>query len=364
MQLIEQFTERNIKQFKNQNLLVINPPSAAIANTFNQLKISNTIHFLHHFFHNFPHNCMHSFKNSYEPNETIKREKSEHTYGIDQDLTTSVKSPDAIVLYFCKEKKLSDLFIRVIAYQLAQLSDVTTLYLLGEKNSGVQSFVKKNVLFTSIEKLDAARHCNLFKTTINLDEVKQGPHKLEDFYTSYTIDDLIFYTLPGVFSQKKLDEGTQMLLPHLAELKTANESVLDYGCGCGVIALTLKKLNPSLHIDAIDTNYFAIQSTLFNAQQNQLPLNKVIASNGYSQISQRYDWIISNPPFHQHLVVDMQIAYQLITDAKQYLKPNGSLLIVVNTFLTYEDVLHQHFTSVSILDKTPKYTIYLATQAK
>ena len=41
--------------------------------------------------------------------------------------------------------------------------------------------------------------------------------------------------LPGVFAAGRLDEGTSMLLPHLKYLKDRRR-VLDWGCGCGVIA--------------------------------------------------------------------------------------------------------------------------------
>lgn len=132
-----------------------------------------------------------------------------------------------------------------------------------------------------------------------------------------------FYVDNGVFSKGALDFGTRTLLENLA-IETIKGQVLDFGCGYGPIGIYVAK-NTKAKVDMIDIN----QRSLKLAQKN-IGLNKVKAevfeSNIYDNVTKTYDYIITNPPIR----VGKKILYQILFEAKEHLKPNGELWLVVN----------------------------------
>lgn len=83
-------------------------------------------------------------------------------------------------------------------------------------------------------------------------------------------------------------------------LKRAKEKdrILDVGCGSGNIAISLKKMNPSLEMEAIDISRSAIKITRKNMRTilgEELPLYK--KSLKFFQTDRKYNAIVSNPPY-------------------------------------------------------------------
>lgn len=72
--------------------------------------------------------------------------------------------------------------------------------------------------------------------------------------------------------------------------------ILDIGTGSGCIPITLKKLQPSSEIDACDISQSALEVARLNAQNNKVSIN-FIESDIFSAINDKYDCIISNPPY-------------------------------------------------------------------
>ncbi|TPE57357.1 peptide chain release factor N(5)-glutamine methyltransferase [[Mycoplasma] falconis] len=74
-----------------------------------------------------------------------------------------------------------------------------------------------------------------------------------------------------------------------------NSKVLDLGCGSGFIGLAIKK-NIDCDVTLIDISKQAIKQTKFNAKYNNLDV-KVIKSNWFKKINDKFDLIVSNPPY-------------------------------------------------------------------
>ena len=66
-------------------------------------------------------------------------------------------------------------------------------------------------------------------------------------------------------------------------------------------------------------------------------------------LSQRYDAIVSNPPFHQGRADLPELGRAFITTAAEALQPNGRLFIVANRHLPYEAILTARFRDVRTL---------------
>lgn len=75
-----------------------------------------------------------------------------------------------------------------------------------------------------------------------------------------------------------------------------NINILDIGTGSGCIAITLKKIFPTSNINGCDISEEALEVARENAKDNQVEVD-FVKSNIYSKITNKYDCIISNPPY-------------------------------------------------------------------
>ena len=132
-----------------------------------------------------------------------------------------------------------------------------------------------------------------------------------------------FITDNGVFSKKGLDFGTRSLLETILN-ENINGDVLDFGCGYGPIGIYVKKTTSS-NVTMLDINKRSVELAKKNAILNDVEVN-ILESNMYENIDQKFDYIISNPPIR----VGKKILYQILFDAKKYLKEKGQLWIVIN----------------------------------
>ena len=132
-----------------------------------------------------------------------------------------------------------------------------------------------------------------------------------------------FYTDNNVFSKKYLDFGTRTLLESI-DTNDISGDVLDFGCGYGPIGIYIKK-NCDCNVDMIDVNERAVNLAIKNAELNRVDVN-IFLSDIYSNVDKKYDFIITNPPIR----VGKKILYEILFGAKDYMKEDGSLYLVIN----------------------------------
>ena len=104
--------------------------------------------------------------------------------------------------------------------------------------------------------------------------------------------------------QLKVDERVLIPRPETEELVKLiltenlkdNLKVLDIGTGSGAIALALAKNRPDWSVTAADISQDALDLSLENANVQNLNLS-FIKSDCFSEISSKYDIIVSNPPY-------------------------------------------------------------------
>ena len=145
---------------------------------------------------------------------------------------------------------------------------------------------------------------------------------------SIHINDLILpmYTDNGVFSKSKLDFGTRCLLENLP-LEEIKGEILEVGCGYGVIPIILTRIVDKIEsFDAVDVNKRALHLAEMNKKENLAPKVNFFLSDCYKNINKKYDVIISNPPIR----AGKNIVYEIVMNARNYLKEDGKLFIVIN----------------------------------
>ena len=136
-----------------------------------------------------------------------------------------------------------------------------------------------------------------------------------------------FKTSSGIFSYKKLDKGTRLLLRHL-EIPDYATKVLDMGCGYGVIGIVVATEFPRIKVTMVDINRRAVWIARENVKLNKLSNAKIFWGDFYHPLkNQKFDVIISNPP----LALGHEKIIQFILETSQFLEMNGFFYLVVPT---------------------------------
>jgi len=169
---------------------------------------------------------------------------------------------------------------------------------------------------------------------------------------------LEFLTAPGVFSHKKVDKGTRILVESM--MLPEEGYLLDLGCGYGVIGIVAAKINPKLKVFMTDINERAIWLAKKNAELNQVRNIKVLQGNLYKPvINQKFDAIITNPPIHAGL----KIVFEMIEKSPNHLNLNGTIQMVVKTKLGAKRIAEkmlQTYNNVEEISKKSGYRVLLS----
>jgi 16S rRNA (guanine1207-N2)-methyltransferase len=279
-------------------------------------------------------------------------------FGVIPQVTPEVQT---IILSLPREKDRLSMLLHALA---TQIPESVRLWLVGENRAGIKSSPKlMRQYFKRVDKLDSARHCGLFEASAPTD---LAAFSLSDFERSWPHPfggrQLMLRTLPGVFAHGRLDKGTALLFEVLETLRPAGK-ILDFGCGSGVIGLSLLNAGACGEMTLLDDSALAIESSARSMQANGIEAG-LLPSDGLSELTGRFDWIISNPPFHRGIRSDFEIARDFFRSAGTFLTEKGRILIVSNKHLPYAHWLRAHYAKVKILASSREYAITQASNPK
>lgn len=171
-----------------------------------------------------------------------------------------------------------------------------------------------------------------------------------------------FHTRPGVFAWDRVDAASRMLANVLPA--TLRGRVADLGAGWGYLSMQVLARCP--HITSLDV-YEADARALTLAQRNLADAR--VPVHGHWQdvecgVSERFDAIVCNPPFHALGRGDRpDIGRAFIAAASAALKSGGRLWLVANRHLPYEDALGSGFAQVRSVAQDGGFKIIEAVKA-
>jgi release factor glutamine methyltransferase len=137
---------------------------------------------------------------------------------------------------------------------------------------------------------------------------------------------------------------TEILVDYVISKLNDKKRILDLGTGSGCIAIELSKKLPTARITAIDISIEAIELAKKNNFQTENPV-KFFTSNWFTDVNEKFDLIISNPPYiskdsnlDESLKFEPQIALysknngladlsKIIIGSRKYLNENGALML-------------------------------------
>lgn len=173
---------------------------------------------------------------------------------------------------------------------------------------------------------------------------------------------LTLNTDAGVFSKRRIDPGTELLIDSL-RLSPDIHSIFDLGCGYGPIGLVLAKLLPEATVFLSDINERAVELAKQNAAANRISNVEIKMGEGFSAFPNRqFDLIVTNPPIR----AGKQVIYPLIDQSRQALKIDGFVVAVILTRQGAKSLEHKMaevFGNVAEWEKGGGYRV-VASQRK
>ncbi|WP_337995841.1 class I SAM-dependent methyltransferase [Oleispirillum naphthae] len=153
---------------------------------------------------------------------------------------------------------------------------------------------------------------------------------------------------PGVFGWDRIDPGSRLLAGCLDARISGR--VADFGAGWGYLCREMLRRCPGIaSLDAVEAEAAALAAARLNLAPPPgvalaLRWHDVLAEPGLGP----YDWVISNPPFHDGKAGDPEIGRGFIRAARAALAPGGHLLLVANRHLPYESAIDAAFSARAV----------------
>ena len=168
----------------------------------------------------------------------------------------------------------------------------------------------------------------------------------------------------ATFAGAGVDIGTRALLGVLRKAKPDAETVIDLGCGSGILAAAIAVARPGVRVIATDQSAAAVASARATMEANGVSDRvTVVRDDGLiEQPSDSADLIVLNPPFHVGATVHTGLAHRMFADAERVLRPGGELWTVFNTHLGYRQALARIVGPTELVTHNAKFTVTASTK--
>ena len=149
-------------------------------------------------------------------------------------------------------------------------------------------------------------------------------------YRQYGIN-FEFVTDTDVFSKSQVDFGTDLMITSaIRDLKERDAkvwSILDLGCGYGVVGIVMKKVFKGAEVTCVDKNKRAVGLAKENGKNNGVPLKACLESDCLSAIAEeeKFDLILTNPPVR----AGKDTVFAFYEQSYEHLNEGGSIYVVL-----------------------------------
>lgn len=170
-----------------------------------------------------------------------------------------------------------------------------------------------------------------------------------------------FLTSSSVFSKKRIDLGTRLLIESM--ILPRKGLLLDMGCGYGPVGIVMGALNPDLQVVMVDVNERAVWLAKENVKRNNIENVDVHRGFLYEPVkNMKFSSIVCNPP----VSAGMQVVLAIIKEAPKHLKKGGLFQIVVRSKIggrRLSEELEKIFGNVKVLARKSGYRVFLSKKS-
>lgn len=204
-----------------------------------------------------------------------------------------------------------------------------------ETEEGVTAYIQKEEWNENILDDIQILKSDEFEITFTSEEIEQTNwnEEWEKNFNPIIVDDICSVRAPfhekpdtdyDIVIEPKMSFGTghhettHMMIQHILKNDFKDKSVLDMGCGTGVLAV-LAEMKGAKPIDAIDYDNWCYLNSLENVERNHCKYITVLEGDASLLKNQKYDIIIAN--INRNILLNDMPAY------KKCLNPNGILFL-------------------------------------
>ncbi len=271
---------------------------------------------------------------------------------------SSAEPFDVVVFRVAKEKAVVH---HVINTALQRLRPGGWLWLAGEKNDGIRTYVDKAAAYAGASaqlERDGPRLLGGIQRGAEPGEPLDD-RDYRQWRQLQLTPELNIWTKPGIFGWQKLDAGSAFLIDHLDTVFTEPpQRVLDLGCGYGYLTLMAAKHWPASHFTATDNNITAVEACARNLRAAGID-GEVLCSDAGDTLAGPFDVLLCNPPFHAGFDVETDLTEKFLAAAARLLAPGGRALFVVNLFIGLETRAKRHFRRVNMVAANRSFKLVL-----
>ena len=176
-----------------------------------------------------------------------------------------------------------------------------------------------------------------------------------------------YLSRPGLFAWDRVDAASGLLAAHLPD--DLRGRVADLGAGDGYLAAQVVARCPAVtSIDLYEAEARALEPARINLAEAADASGRPVAVNVHWHdvtrgLPQRYDAIVSNPPFHQGRADLPELGRAFIETAADALLAGGRLWLVANRHLPYEATLASRFAQVRTVALQDGFKVIEAVRA-
>jgi 16S rRNA (guanine1207-N2)-methyltransferase len=164
-----------------------------------------------------------------------------------------------------------------------------------------------------------------------------------------------FLTASSVFSKRKVDCGTRLLIESMVLPKEGY--ILDIGCGYGAVGIAVAKFNPKLQVVMTDVNARAVRLAKKNVGLNRVVNAEVRYGFFYEPVEDlRFSCVLSNPP----VSAGMETVKAIVTGAPKVMAAGANFQMVIRSKIgakTLPLLFSETFGNCKILARESGYRV-------
>jgi 16S rRNA (guanine1207-N2)-methyltransferase len=166
-----------------------------------------------------------------------------------------------------------------------------------------------------------------------------------------------FLTSSSVFSKKRVDLGTRLLIESMVLPKEG--CVLDIGCGYGAVGIVAAALNPKLRVVMTDVNIRAVRLARKNIELNKIANAQVLYGHFYEPVEDFvFNAILSNPP----VSAGMETVKTIVNQAPKVMAEKATFQMVIRSKIgikSLPDAFNETFGNVNILARGSGFRVLM-----
>lgn len=221
----------------------------------------------------------------------------------------------------------------------------------GAKTDGIDSLLRDIRRRTTVEGIVTKAHGKLFWFHTDAE-------RFADWAAAPRRVDGGFVTVPGIFSADGIDPASRLLADALPDCP--GRHVADLGGGWGYLAARILAMPDIETYDLVEADHTALACARENTADPRIRFHWADATNW--QAPGPVDAVVMNPPFHTGRAAEPDLGRAFIAAAARILKPAGTLWLVANRHLPYEQALGAGFAEVTEIGGDNRFKLLRAAR--